>query len=466
VRTRVPCQTTGVGLGQHGVAARDRQGGGELAVHRDCSFGSAAAEPVRRCTHSLSRGGLRGIRAAHGLRSFRTGSVLIPVPGADVRDGSAVDAGSCGSIRARSGKREDEMTTIDRTAVDAAALGTFHDRAVADLGAALSGVLVHLGDRLGLYRAMAGAGPMSSTALAVRTGTSERYVREWLAIQAAGGYLVYDPVHETFELPAEHARVLADEDSAEFMGGAFEAVASSYNDHDLLAKAFRTGAGVRWKDRDQRLFSGIRRVNRPAYAAHLVDDWLRSLDGIVDTLRAGGRVADLGCGQGESTILMAAAFPRSQFFGFDVHEPSIADARARATQAGVADRTSFALDSAQQFPGSGYDLVCMLDCLHAMGDPVEAARHARVSLAPEGALLLVEPLAGDRVEQNLTPQGRVSYGLSAMVSTPSALAQEVGLVLGAQAGERHLAIALRMAGFSRVRRAAQTTQHLVIEARP
>ena len=266
------------------------------------------------------------------------------------------------------------MTTIETKPIDQARLEAFVGQAVVDMGAAISGLLLHIGDRLGLYKAMAGAGPVTSSTLAARTGTAERYVREWLGNQAAGGYVTYNPVDGTFELPAEQAMVVADEDSPVFLGGAFESIASCYADHDIFVDAFRTGAGVGWQDHDDRLFSGVLRLFRPGYAAHLVGDWLPALDGVVEKLRAGASVADVGCGLGASTIIMAEAFERSTFLGIDIHEPSIVAARKAAAEAGVGQRARFDIATAKELPGTGYDLVCMFDCLHDMGDPVGAAR--------------------------------------------------------------------------------------------
>jgi SAM-dependent methyltransferase len=358
------------------------------------------------------------------------------------------------------------MTTIDTSPIDQAKLEAFVGQAVGDMGAAISGLLLHIGDRLGLYKAMAGAGPMTSSALAARTGTAERYVREWLGNQAAGGYVAYNPADGTFELPAEQAMVVANEDSPVFLGGAFEGIASCYADHDLLVHAFRTGAGVGWQEHDDRLFSGTLRLFRPGYAAHLVDEWLPALDGMVEKLRAGASVADIGCGLGASTIIMAKAFERSTFVGVDIHGPSIVAARQGAADAGVDKRARFVVAAAAELPGEGYDLICLFDCLHDMGDPVGAARSVRQALAPDGTLLLVEPMAGDRLEDNLNPVGRAFYGFSTVVCTPASLAQEIGLGLGAQAGEQRLAAVLREAGFSRVRRATETPFNLILEARP
>lgn len=358
------------------------------------------------------------------------------------------------------------MTTLETAPVDQERLESFVHQAVGDLGAAISGLLVHIGDRLGLYKAMASAGPVTSADLATRTGTAERYVREWLGNQAAGGYVCYDPKTGTYELPAEHAMVLAGEDSPVFLGGAFESVASCYTDHDLFMEAFRTGAGVGWEEHDDRLFTGVVRFFRPGYAAHLVDEWLPALDGVVAKLHDGASVADVGCGQGASTAIMAGAFEKSTFIGFDYHEPSITAARRAAADAGLDHRARFEVATAKDFAGAGYDLICMFDCLHDMGDPLGAARHIRDALAPDGTLMLVEPMAGDAVEQNINPVGRVYYGLSTVICTPASIAQDVGLGLGAQAGEARLVELLREAGFSSVRRAAQTPFNLILEARP
>ncbi|WP_407937028.1 class I SAM-dependent methyltransferase [Kineosporia babensis] len=352
------------------------------------------------------------------------------------------------------------------TAVDESKLHAFVGQAVTDLGAAISGLMLHLGDRLGLYKALAGAGPITAAELARRTGTAERYVREWLANQAAGGYVVYDPAQATFELPAEQSLVVADETSPVFLGGAFEAVASCYSDHDRLAGAFRTGRGIGWHEHDDRLFSGVERLFAPGYAAHLVQSWLPALDGVADKLRAGASVADVGCGLGAATVIMAQAFEHSSFAGFDLHQPSIEQARRAAEAAGVSHRARFEVAAATDFPGEGYDLVCVFDALHDLGDPVGAARQIHRSLAPDGTLLLVEPNANDGLENNLNPVGRTYYGLSTAICTPGSLAQEVGLGLGAQAGPGVLTALLTEAGFSSVRQVAATPLNIILQVRP
>jgi SAM-dependent methyltransferase len=352
------------------------------------------------------------------------------------------------------------------THIDQARQEQFLGQAVTDMAAAISGLLVHIGDRLGLYRAMADAGPVTPEALADQTGTASRYVREWLSNQAAGGYVTYRPEDGTFELPAEHAAVLADEDSPMFLGGAYEGIASCYSDYQRFIDAFRAGTGVGWEQHDERLFSGVRRLFRPSYAAFLTSAWIPALDDVKAKLLAGASVADVGCGLGASTIVMAEAYPRSTFAGFDYHEPSVEAARKLAADAAVSHRVRFEIAAAAGFPGTGFDLICLFDCLHDMGDPVGAARHIREALASDGTLMLVEPYAGDALEANLTPVGRTFYGLSTVICTPASLAQPVGLGLGAQAGQARLTEVLAEAGFSRVRRAAETPFHLILEARP
>jgi SAM-dependent methyltransferase len=295
---------------------------------------------------------------------------------------------------------------------------------------------------------------------------AERSVREWLRNQAAGGYVTYDPDTDRYTLPQEHALALADEDSPFYILGVYDSIASLYADEDKIIEAFRSGEGMGWHEHDQRLFRGTERFFRPGYRAHLVSEWIPALDGVREKLEQGAKAADIGCGHGASTVIMAEAFPNSEFFGFDYHEPSIVRAREAASEAGVSDRTSFAVASAKDYPGSGYDLVCVFDCLHDMGDPVGAAAHVRETIAPDGAWMIVEPLAGDSVAENLNPVGRVFYGASTVICTPASLAQEVGLALGAQAGETRLAEVIKEGGFGTVRRATETPFNLILEARP
>ena len=339
-------------------------------------------------------------------------------------------------------------------------------KAVGDMGAVISAPLIVLGERLGIYRAMAGAGPLSSEEVAARAGVAERPIREWLSNQAAGGYISYDADSDTFKLEPEQALALADEDSPVYMVGAYELIASLYADEEKITEAFRSGKGMGWHEHDHRLFRGTERFFKPGYRAHLVAEWMPALDGVTAKLERGAKVADIGCGHGVSTLLMAEAFPASEFHGFDYHEASIERARELAKASARPDRLSFEVATAKDFPGEEYDLVCAFDCLHDMGDPVGAAAHVLQSLAGDGTFMLVEPFAGDNLADNLNPVGRVFYGASTMVCTPASLSQEVGLALGAQAGERRLTEVLSEAGFTRVRRATETPFNLVLDVRP
>lgn len=336
---------------------------------------------------------------------------------------------------------------------------------VSDMAAAMSGVMVNLGHKLGLYRAMAHAGPMSSATLAERTGTRERYVREWLGNQAAGGYVVYDAATRMYELPDEHAAVLAEADSPTFMAPGFDVVATLWLDESRVAEAFRTGEGIGWHEHSACLFSGTESFFRPGYKANLVQHWIPALRGMADRLARGARVADIGCGHGASTILMAQAYPASRFVGFDYHPESIETAQQRAREAEVEDRVRFEVARADDFSGDGYDLVCFMDCFHDLGDPLGAAVHTHRALADDGAVMLVEPFAGDRVEENFNPVGRLFYAASTALCTPNSLSQPVGAALGAQAGQQQLQTILQDAGFSRVRRATATPFNLILEAR-
>lgn len=350
--------------------------------------------------------------------------------------------------------------------IDEAKLEAFMGQAVTDMGAIISAPLFVIGERLGLYKAMAGAGPLTSGEVAERAGVPERNVREWLGNQAAGGYVTYDPQRDRYTLPNEQALALADEDSPFYILGLYDSIASIYADEDRILEAFRSGEGMGWHEHDRRLFRGTERFFRPGYRAHLVDEWIPSLYGVKDKLERGAKVADIGCGHGASTIIMAEAFPNASFFGFDYHASSIDRARRAAKEAGVADRVEFEVASAKEYPGHDYDLVCVFDCLHDMGDPVGASAHVRDTLAPDGAWMIVEPYANDHVEQNLTPVGRVFYGASTVICTPASLSQEVGLALGAQAGEARLREVLGQGGFGRVRRAAETPFNMILEAKP
>ncbi len=350
--------------------------------------------------------------------------------------------------------------------VDDDKLNKFLGQALNELGAAMNTALVVIGDRLGLYKAMAGAGAMTSEQLAKKTSTDERYVREWLSAQAAGGFVEYNAVDKTFTLPDEQAMAMAVDDSPCFLPGAYQVVSSVIMDEPKLRRAFKSGDGVGWDQHCADLFEGTERFFRPGYAAHLVSEWIPALDGIEEKLKKGANVADVGCGHGASTLLMAKAYPNSHFFGFDYHEPSIRWAREQANKAGVSDRVKFEVAKAKEFPGNDYTLVTFFDCLHDMGDPAGAAAHVRKTLASDGAWMIVEPIAGDRLEQNLNPIGRMYYSASTLICTPTSRAQEVGLALGAQAGEKRLREVVTSGGFTRFRRAAETPFNLIFEAKP
>jgi ubiquinone/menaquinone biosynthesis C-methylase UbiE len=351
------------------------------------------------------------------------------------------------------------------SAIDQAKLETFVNRAVGDLASAYGGVMVSLGHKLGLYKVLAGAGPTSAKELASRSGCAERYVREWLNAQAAAGYLDYHAVSATYELTPEQAMVLADEDSPVFIPPAWNVPASMWFDEDKALDAFRTGRGVLWGEHDSRMSCGSAAFYRNGYRASLVPQWLPALEGVVEKLEAGIEVADIGCGHGHSTVLMAQAFPRSRFHGFDAHAGSIDEARRNAAEAGVSARASFERSDATHYANGQYGLICFFDCLHDLGDPEAAARHAARVLAPGGTVMLVEPFAHDRTEQNLNVVGRLYYAASTTICCAHAIAEGGHLVLGAQAGEARLAEVFRKAGFTHFRRAAETPFNLIFEAR-
>lgn len=344
-------------------------------------------------------------------------------------------------------------------------LDTLVGRLVGDVGAAVSGALVVLGDHLGIFKAMADGAPVRAQELAAKTGVKERYLREWLSAQAAADYVTYHEETDRFSLTPEQAMVFAEENSPAFFVGAFEVVQSMWMDEPKIADAFRTGRGVGWHEHSTCLFRGTERFFRPGYNSHLVAEWIPSLDGVEEKLKAGANVADVGCGHGASTILMAKAYPASRFTGFDYHGPSIEKAKLAAQDAGVADRVSFEQSSAAEYPGRDYDMIAMFDCLHDMGDPVGAGQHVRETLAQNGTWLIVEPFAHDHLKDNLNPVGRVFYGASTMICTPASLSQEVGLGLGAQAGELKLRKVALDAGFSHFRRATETPFNMVFEVR-
>jgi SAM-dependent methyltransferase len=341
----------------------------------------------------------------------------------------------------------------------------FVGQALGDIGGALTATLVNIGDRLGLYRAMAGAGPLTAAELAAKTTTVERYVAEWLAAQAASGYLTFEG-DGRYRLPDEQAEALANEMSPACVLGGFQAMTAAMRAEPKVVEAFRSGGGVGWHEHDPGLFEGTERFFRPGYTANLVSSWIPALDGAEAKLQAGAKVADVGCGHGASTIIMARAYPRSLFVGYDYHQGSIDAARTRAAEAGVSNRVSFEAASAKDYPGKGFDLIAFFDCLHDMGDPVGALAHARQALNSDGSIMLVEPFANDDIGDNLNPIGRVFYSASTLICTPASLSQEVGRGLGAQAGEHRLREVATEAGLTRFRRATETPFNLVLEARP
>jgi SAM-dependent methyltransferase len=344
-----------------------------------------------------------------------------------------------------------------------AKLHEFMGKLVTDMGGAAMLASVIIGEELGLYRAMADGQPMTADEVAAKAKTNPRLTREWLNAQAASGYLAY--AEGKFRLPPEQAMALANVDSPVYVAGGANVLASMYIDKDKIVNAMRGDGGLAWGDHHHCLFSGTEKFFRPGYRANLVSSWLPALDGVVKKLESGARVADVGCGHGASTVVLAQAFPRSRFFGFDFHAPSIETAKQRAADAGVSDRAEFLQASAKGYAEKDFDLICFFDCLHDMGDPVGAARHAHQALAPDGTVLLVEPFAHDALEDNMTPVGRMFYAASTFVCTPNSLSQEVGLGLGAQAGEARLRAVFEEAGFKRFRRATETPFNLVLEAR-
>ena len=356
-------------------------------------------------------------------------------------------------------------TTVQVHALDMDKLHAFVGQFVGDLGAAAHAGMVVIGEKLGLYKALA-EGPVSAAQLAAKTKTDKRYVREWLSSQAAGGYVTYNEQNDQFSLTEEQAFTLAMEDSPAYLPGAFELALGSLAAVPRIADCFRTGDGMGWHEHEEGVFHGCEKFFRPGYAAHLTSEWIPALQGVKEKLEAGGRVADVGCGKGASTLLLAQAYPNSRFFGFDYHDKSIEGARESAKRQGVDGRVTFDVAKAKDFPGRDYDLVAVFDCLHDMGDPIGAAAHIRQSLAKDGAWMIVEPYANDRLKDNLNPVGRVYYSFSTLLCTPCSRSQEVGLCLGAQAGESRIREVVTAAGFTRFRRAAETPFNIVYEARP
>ncbi len=344
-------------------------------------------------------------------------------------------------------------------------LNSMIQKVIEDIGATFHAPLVLIGEKLGLFKAMAGAGPLTAPELARRTGTAERYVQEWLPAMAAGGYIQYDSETQQFSLSAEQALVLADEDSPCYLAGAFQAATGAIRSEEKIARAFKSGEGVCWSEHDPEFYHGAERFYRPNYVAHLTSSWIPALEGIEAKLHSGGQVADVGCGFGTSTIIMAKAYPKSCFLGLDFHGPSIAAAAAAAEKAGVADRITFAVCRAEHMDISGYDLITMFDCLHDMGNPLRAAENVFRGLAHDGTWMIVEPYARDRVEENFTPIGRLYYCASVLLCTPAALAQESGIALGGQAGEARLRELIQQAGFTHFRRAVSTPVNCVYEVK-
>ena len=349
-------------------------------------------------------------------------------------------------------------------AINEEKLNAFMGNFVRDMGAVAHASTIVIGDQLGLYKALAEA-PMTAEVLAAKTGCDARYVLEWLSAQAASGYAQYDSATQQFSLSEEQALALAVEGSPAFIPGAFQLAIAMFAAVPKLIEAFRTGAGLGWHEQHPALFTGTERFFRPGYAANLVSSWIPALDGVESKLKSGARVADVGCGHGASTIIMAQAYPNSRFIGYDYHAPSINYAQAAAVKAGVADRVSFEVARAQDFLGKDFDLVAVFDCLHDMGDPVGASKHVRQALKPDGTWMIVEPFANDKLEDNLNPIGRIFYSASTCICTPASRSQEVGLCLGAQAGEGRLRSVVGKGGFSRFRRAIETPFNLIFEAR-
>lgn len=356
-------------------------------------------------------------------------------------------------------------TVAVEVSVDTGKLEEFADRVMSDVGGAFALLLAYMGDQTGIYRSLRDDGPASSAELAGRIGVDERYLREWLSAQAAAGYLQYHADAQSFSITPEQALVLAAEGEPACMQGLVQQVVSQFTTHERAVETLRSGAGRDWSDHHSCCFCGTDRFFRPGYVANLTSAWLPALDGVVNKLEVGGKVADIGCGLGSSTVLMSQTFPNSRFHGFDFHAPSIEQARARAAEAGVADNAWFDAVGAKDTPQDGFDLICMFDALHDMGDPVGIARHLRSCLAADGTLMLVEPMAADALEDNLHLLGQIFYSASTLICTPASKAQEVGLALGAQAGEKRLTEVLRQAGFTRIRRATETSTNMVLEAR-
>jgi 2-polyprenyl-3-methyl-5-hydroxy-6-metoxy-1,4-benzoquinol methylase len=363
-------------------------------------------------------------------------------------------------------KRDQKDGSGKAPAVEQEKLNQFLGKFVADFGATLHAPTIIIGEKLGLYKAMAGAGELTSAEIASRTGTSERYVREWLAAQAASGYVMYNHLSKKYWLTPEQVFTLADETSPAYLPGAFYISASLFKDEPRMLEAFKTGKGVGWHEHSTDLFRGTEKFFRPGYAGNLVSSWLPALEGVVSKLERGAKVADVGCGHGSSTIIMAKAYQKSTFVGYDYHGPSIETARREAEKEGLSSRVKFEVAAASTYPGKDFDLVTVFDALHDMGDPAGAAAHVRQSLKPDGTWMIVEPYANERLEDNLNPVGRIFYSASTMICTGASMAQEVGLALGAQVGDTRLQELVSKGGFTRFRRATETPFNRVFEAKP
>jgi len=337
-------------------------------------------------------------------------------------------------------------------------------KVVTEMGAAANGPLITLGDKLGLYKTLSESGSMTSQQLADATNTAERYIREWASAQAASGYISYNVANNTFSMTPEQTAVFGNAKSPVFMTGAFYAISSLYFDESKIEQAFKTGEGVSWGDHNSCLFCGTEKFFSPSYEGNLIDNWLPALDGVVEKLQQGAKVADIGCGHAASTIIMAKAFPNSTFFGYDFHDKSIEQAKQRAKEAGVTN-ISFEVATAKDFPGNDYDFIALFDCLHDMGDPVGACTHIKEVLKPDGTCMIVEPFAKNSLAENLNPVGRAFYAFSTMLCVPCSLNQEIGKALGAQAGEKQLIEAITSGGFTKVRRATETPFNLILEAK-
>lgn len=358
-----------------------------------------------------------------------------------------------------------KTTTPGTPQVDETRLDEFAGKVIGDIGGAFDVLLGYIGDQTGVYRRLRDLGHSTAAELAKAIDVDERYLLEWLSAQSAAGYVQYDEPTETFSLTPEQATILAHEGHPAFMQGLFQQIVAQFTTHEQAISVFRSGAGRAWGEHHDCCFCGTDRFFRPGYVANLAENWLPALDGVIEKLTQGAKVADVGCGHGSSTVLLASAFPKSTFHGYDFHAPSIQAAEQAAAAAGVTDNTRFATLAAKDLPAGNFDLVCMFDALHDMGDPVGAARRIRDSLAPDGTFMLVEPLAGDRLTDNLHVLGQIFYSASTLICTPASRAQEVGMALGAQAGEKRLTDVLHEAGFSRIRRAAETPTNMVLEAR-